>query len=208
MNGTSHAAIGAITGFFIANNYQADPKTTVILVAVGGVTGLVPDLDIGGKLRRRLTIPHTYIRNIARLIGILLTIYSLFQKADTSPYIAGGIGATLFLLASIFKQKHMLMVTAFCVFIGGYLLEENWILLFGVYIFIASVSSHRSYTHSLVALCLFSFIGYLFEQSIGIEGIYYTCLFGYISHLIADSRLLPFNKRGVPLFLPLSQKEI
>lgn len=209
MNGTSHTIIGAATGFIVANYVQADPKDTIMLVGLGGVSGLVPDLDIGGKLRNKITMPQTYIRKVAQLIGILFMIYSFFIKtADTSPYIGVGIGATIFVLASMFKQRHMLMVTSIGVFVGGYFLKENWILLFSVYIFIASISSHRSYTHSLIGLCLFGYISYLLEQSIVLEGAFFTCLFGYVSHLIADSKLLPFNKRGVQLFLPLTKKEI
>src|SRR5699024_8949628 len=120
-----------------------------------------PDLDIGGKLRNKLNLPHSYLRKITQLIGILLLLYSLFNKADTYPYIGVGIGAGIFLFASIFKQRHMLMITGVFVAVGGYFLGEHWILLFGVYILIASISSHRSYTHSLVGLCFFGLISYL-----------------------------------------------
>src|SRR5699024_1115546 len=116
---------------------------------------------IGGKLRNKLTMPQTYIRKIAQFIGILFIIYSYFITSDTSPYIGVGIGVAIFLLASMFKQRHMLIITSIGVGAGGYFLKENWILLFGVYIFIASISSHRSYTHSLVGLCLFGFISFL-----------------------------------------------
>lgn len=208
MKGTSHALIGATTGFIVANYSQAGPKTTIALVGIGGFAGLVPDLDIGGKLRSKLTMPHASIRHIAQLIGMLLMIYSFFMKNDTYPYIGIGIGAAIFILATMFKQKHMLMITGIGVLAGGYFLEENWIILFGAYILMASLTSHRSYTHSLVGLVFFGIIAYQFEQSLVMEGVFYACICGYGSHLLADSKLLPFNKRGVPLFLPFTKTEI
>jgi len=207
MKGTAHTFIGAATGFVVANNFQADPKETIILIGIGGLAGLVPDLDIGGKLRHKLTIPHTYIQHIAQFIGLLLLLYSFIKSTDGFSAISGGLGAAIFLLATLFKQKHMLMITGIGVCIGGYALEEWWVFLFGGYIFIASICAHRTYTHSLLGLCFFGLIGYLIEQSTGLEGIYYACIFGYVSHLAADSKLLPFNKSGIPLFLPIWRKE-
>src|SRR5699024_420578 len=152
MNGTSHTIIGAATGFIIASNFQSTPEATIALVGLGGIAGLIPDLDIGGKLRNKITMPQIYIRRIAQFISILLIIYSFFMKTGTSSYIGAGIGVGMFLAACMFKQKHMLMITGIGVFSVGYFLKENWILLFGIYIFIASISPHRSYTHSLLGL--------------------------------------------------------
>lgn len=208
MNGTSHAIAGGTAGFIVANTLQVNPGETILLTAMGGMAGLVPDLDIGGRLRNRLTQPHTYVRRIAQLIGFLLLIYSIFKESGTQPYTGIGMGAAIFLFASMFKQRHMLLITGICVMTGGYFLQERWVLLFGVYISIASFSSHRGFTHSLAGLCFFGLIGYLLQQSVSIEGIFYTCLLGYGSHLILDSAVLPFNKRGIPLFLPLSKTEI
>ncbi|HLR02222.1 MAG TPA: metal-dependent hydrolase [Virgibacillus sp.] len=208
MKGTSHVIIGAATGFIVASYSQANPETTIALVGIGGFSGLVPDLDIGGKLRSKLTKPHASIRHTAQLIGLLLMVYSFLIKNDTHPYFGMGIGAVIFVLASMFKQKHMLMITGIGVLAGGYFLEENWVLLFGTYILMASLTPHRSYTHSLIGLVFFGIIGYQFEQSLVMEGVFYTCLLGYVSHLVADSKLVPFNKRGVPLFLPFTKTEI
>lgn len=208
MKGTSHAIAGGITGFIVASHFQVHLGETILLTGLGGMAGLVPDLDIGGKLRNKLTVPHTFIRHIAQLIGILLLIYSVYRKDDTYPYTGVGIGAAIFLFASMFKQKHMLLITGISVFAGGYFLQEYWMLLFGAYIFVASISSHRGFTHSLAGFCFFGLIGYLLQQSVTMDGIFYTCLMGYGSHLVLDSALLPFNKRGVPLFLPLSKIEI
>lgn len=206
MNGTSHTLIGAATGFIVANHYGADPRGTIILVGVGGIAGLVPDLDIGGKLRSKLTKPQTIIQHAAQSFGILLILYNVFIQTGADMNNGIGIGAIIFLLASLFRQKHMLMITGLLVSLGGYFFGATWMILSGIYILIASFCSHRTYTHSLLGLCFFGVIGYFFQESLGLKGIFYTSLFAYMSHLVADSTLLPINRSGVPLFLPFWKK--
>ncbi|UJL47650.1 metal-dependent hydrolase [Virgibacillus sp. NKC19-16] len=207
MNGTGHAAIGAATGFIVANTFHATPSTTLLFVGLGGVSGLIPDLDIDGKLRDKITLSHKVIQTVALLIGILMVLYSFYEGASTDRYLGIGIGLGMIILSSSIKQKHMLTITGIGVIAGGSSLQETWMMLFGIYILIASFVSHRSYTHSIVGVIFFGIIVSELEVSLGINGIFYTCLAGYISHLIADSKLLPFSKRGIKLFLPVSSKE-
>ncbi|MCM3707265.1 MULTISPECIES: metal-dependent hydrolase [Cytobacillus] len=208
MNGTAHAAIGAAAGYVVANTVHASPSTTLLLVGLGSVSGLIPDLDIDGKLRDRLTLSHEVVQTVAQIIGILMIIYSFYEGSPKEKWLGMAIGIGMTAISSKIKQKHMLTITGIGVLAGGISLQELWLILFGIYILIASFVSHRSYTHSLLGVLFFAFISSRFEMSLGIEGVYYTCLAGYISHLIADLKILPFNKRGVKLFLPLSSKEI
>lgn len=208
MNGTSHAAVGSAAGFVVANSFQTSPTATLLLVGLGGISGLVPDLDIDGKLRGKITFSHKVIRLSALIIGIMMVIYSFIEKSEIERWLGIGIGLLIILISSLIKQKHMLTITGIAVFIGGFSIEELWIILLGLYIMVASLSSHRSYTHSLVGLIFFGFIAFLFESSLKIDGVLYACLGGYISHLIGDLKILPFNKRGVKMFLPLSSREI
>ncbi|GIN86215.1 metal-binding protein [Heyndrickxia sporothermodurans] len=208
MNGTAHLTIGAATGFIVANTIQTTPSTTLLLVGLGAVSGLFPDLDIDGKLRNKITLSHKVIQSVAQLIGILMVFYSLYEGTATEKWIGFGIGLGMITLSSLIKQKHMLMITGIGVVAGGFSLQEIWLILLGIYILIASFAPHRSYTHSLLGVIFFGIIAKKFEISIGINGVFYTCMAGYISHLIADIKLLPFNKRGIKLFLPVSSKEI
>lgn len=208
MNGTAHAAVGAATGFIVANTFQSSPATTLFLVGLGGVSGLIPDLDIDGKLRGKITLSHKMLRTVAQFIGIMMVFYSFYEGTDKEKYIGMGIGIGIIILSPSIKQKHMLSITGLGVIMGGYFLDESWLMLLGIYILIASIVSHRSYTHSLLGVIYFGMIASKFEVSIGIDGVFYTCLAGYISHLIADSKFLPFNKRGVKLFLPIWSKEL
>ncbi|AUJ26984.1 MULTISPECIES: metal-dependent hydrolase [Virgibacillus] len=207
MNGTTHAAIGTVTGFIIANNLQSPPAETALLVSLGTISALIPDLDIDGKLRGKITLSHKLFRTIAQVIGVLLIIYSFYEGVGMKQWIGAGSGFALLSISIRLKQKHMLTITGIGVIIGGLALQEQWLLFLGIYVIIASFVAHRSYTHSLVGLLFFGFIAYYLDQSLQIKGVYYSCFIGYITHIIADSKFLPFNKRGVKLFLPFWNKE-
>ncbi len=208
MNGTAHAAIGAAAGYVVANTVHASPSTTLLLVGLGGISGLIPDLDIDGKLRDRITLSHEVVRSVAQLIGFLMIIYSFYEGNSKEKWLGIAIGISMIAISSRIRQKHMLTITGIGVLAVGVSLQEIWLILFGIYILIASFVPHRSYTHSILGVLFFGFIASKFETSLGIHGVFYTCLAGYISHLIADIKMLPFNKRGIKLFLPISSKEI
>ncbi|MFA1820388.1 metal-dependent hydrolase [Virgibacillus oceani] len=208
MNGTAHAAVGGAIGYIAANTFQSSPSATVFLVGLGVVTALVPDLDIDGKLTGRITLSHKLLRTVAQLIGLLMIFYSFFEGTDTAKYLGMGIGLAILLISSRLKQKHMLILTGIGVLAGGSSLQESWLILFGAYILIASMVSHRGYTHSILGIIFFGMIASRLEASLGIQGVYYTCLASYISHLVTDSKVLPFNKRGIKLFLPVSSREV
>ncbi len=208
LNGTAHAALGAATGFIVANTYHTSPSTTLLLVGLGGISGLFPDLDIDGKLREKITLSHKVIQAAAQLIGILMIFYCFFEGSAQERWVGIGIGLGMMLISSLIKQKHMLTITAIGVLLIAFTLSEIWLMLLGIYILIASFVSHRSYTHSILGVIFFGIIASRFEMSLGVNGVFYTCLAGYISHLIADLKILPFNKRGIKLFLPVSSKEL
>jgi inner membrane protein len=207
LNGTSHAVIGSATGFIVANTVQSTPSETLLFVSLGAVSGLIPDLDIDGKLRGKITLPHQMIQLSAQVIGIMMILYSFFDRTALERWMGVGIGILILFIASLIKQKHMLTITGIAVLMGGISLEERWIILLGIYIMIASFTSHRSYTHSILGVIFFGIIAADLETSLDINGLFYTCIGGYISHLLADLKILPVNKRGVKLFLPLSSKE-
>lgn len=208
MNGTAHTAIGAATGFIVANTYQTEPATTLLFVGLGAVTGLIPDIDIDGKLSNKITFSHKLIRTIAQVIGFLMIIYSFLEGTELEKWIGMGVGAGIIMLSSFLRQRHMLTVTGVGVLVGGLSLQDNWLWLLGIYIILASFVPHRSYTHSLLGMSFFGVIAKQLEASIGVDGVFIVCIVGYGSHLIADMKILPFNKRGTKFFLPFSSKEI
>ncbi|WP_309475278.1 metal-dependent hydrolase [Bacillus sp. 03113] len=207
LNGTAHCTIGAAAGFVVANTYHADLASTLLLVGIGGVAGLIPDIDINGKLANRITLSHKVFRSIAQFIGCLMIIYSFIQGVGTEKWLGMGIGVGMIILSSFLTQRRMLSVTGVGVLVGGLSLHENWLLLLGVYIIIASFLPHRSYTHSIIGILFFGVIASELQASLQVNGVFTTCVTGYMSHIMADMKIFPFNKRGVKLFLPLSSKE-
>ena len=126
MNGTAHAAVGAATGFIVANTFQSSPSATLLLVGLGGVSGLIPDLDIDGSLRGKITISHKVIRTVAQLIGALMIFYSFYGGSSTEKWLGIGIGLAMMIAASMIKQKHMLTIIGIGVLVGGVSLQELW----------------------------------------------------------------------------------
>jgi inner membrane protein len=207
LNGTAHLTIGAATGFAVAYSLQTGPTTTMIFVGLGGISGLLPDIDIDGKLSNKITFSHKLVRSLVQTIGVLLILFSFLTQADIGRWIGIGIGFALIFLSTFIKQRLMLTITGIGIVAIGLYFKENWTILLGIYTIIASFIPHRSYTHSFVGVIFFGVIAHLFEARIGIHGVFMTCVLGYISHLIADMKILPFNKRGVKWFLPFWKKE-
>lgn len=207
MNGTAHAVLGAAAGFITASTVESAPLETALFVGVGMIASLLPDIDVDGMLSNKISLSHKLIRPVAQLIGLLMVVYSFLEGDAAEKWLGMGIGAGMIVISSILTQRRMLTISGIGVLVGGITLQENWIMLLGVFIISASFLPHRSYTHSILGLLFFSGIAKGFEQSIGINGIFVTCMTSYFSHLVADMRFLPFNKRGVKLFLPLTSKE-
>ncbi|MCM3596875.1 metal-dependent hydrolase [Metabacillus idriensis] len=207
MNGTSHMAIGAGTGFIIANTAGADFQTTLLLSGLGGLTALMPDFDIDGKLSNKITFSHQFFRTVAQIVGFLMIMYSFFQGRGNEIWIGMGTGTGIIVLSAFIRQRHMLTMTGIGVAAGGFSLQEIWIFLLGAFIVAASFVPHRSYTHSLAGLAFFAVIAFQFEQATGVNHSFIVSTAGYASHLIADMKILPFNRRGVKYFLPISSKE-
>ncbi|CEG27112.1 hypothetical protein BN1002_01968 [Bacillus sp. B-jedd] len=167
--------IKGVFGVFYSNNptnsNKTSPSATPLIVGLGGISGLMPDLDTNGKLRGKITLSHKMIILSAQLIGILMILYSFIEKTATERWLGLGIWVLIMVVAALIKQKHMLTITGIAVIAGGISLDEQWIILLGVNIIIASFSSHRSYTHSLLGVIFFGFIALKLQTSLGIHGV-------------------------------------
>ncbi|BCB03555.1 metal-dependent hydrolase [Bacillus sp. KH172YL63] len=208
MNGTAHMAIGAATGFTVANSFGSDPGITATLVTIGGISALMPDMDIDGKLSNKLTFSSSMIKAVAQIIGFLMMVYSYLEGFGRERWLGIGYGAGMMILSAFITQRRMLTITGIGVTACGWQLDETWLWLIGLFIFIASFVSHRSYTHSILGILYYGIVAHYLEASLMIDGVFEACVTGYASHLIGDMKFLPFNKRGIKLFLPLSTKEL
>ncbi|RYG73510.1 metal-dependent hydrolase [Lentibacillus lipolyticus] len=208
MKGTSHAMIGGATGFGVSVYFGASPTDSFALISAGMIAGLCPDLDTSGRLSRRITIPAGPFKLLVGFVAIWLVYYSLMKGTGVERAAGAGVGLLLLLLSRKLSPKRMLTVTGAGIIVLGGAMNVLWLLLAGGYVLLASLFPHRSYTHSLLGLIFFGYISYLFAADVQVEGMFYACVIGYGSHLAADSRIIPGNKQGVKLFVPVSRMEV
>ncbi|MGN7388918.1 metal-dependent hydrolase [Sporosarcina sp. SAFN-015] len=212
MKGSSHTAIGVTVGAIAGFQVQPDLYTIAISSFVGGVSALVPDLDTNGLASNRITISKKFAQWLMQFVGIGILIaiaYQYFTKGFAPSIILyAGIGLLFFIVSRFITQRRTLTLTGVMVMWLGIVMHQSiGILLIGSYIVIASFLPHRSYTHSLLGLAFYAFILHQLQQEWAIEGLLIAGIAGYASHLVADMKLLPMNRRGVKWFAPLWNKE-
>ncbi|SFD68452.1 inner membrane protein [Lentibacillus persicus] len=208
MDGKIHAVLGAGTGVAVAQTIGMEPVDTAILMSAGVIAGLVPDLDTAGKLANKISLSHKMIQGFVRTVGILAGAYAWFGLEGYAMYVGLALGIFLLVIAPKFSQKLMLLISGVAIIAAGVALTEVWVWLSGIYVAAAALVGHRSYTHSIAGLLFFAVIAFYINERFALEGLFWALVLGYASHLLADMRLVPGNKRGIKLFLPFSQKLI
>ncbi|MBO0995103.1 metal-dependent hydrolase [Bacillus sp. SD088] len=210
MDGKTHFIAGALIGFGVAQYTHVDLVTTASFTLLGGFSGLVPDLDVSGVLARKLSINKKWAILVLGFIGLYL-MSSSFLNPNTYWSKKQGIllGSGFLIFPPLFmKQKWMLTLTGILVGVLGFYYSSVWMIMFGIYIGIASLLPHRSLTHSLLGLFYFATLGHYMEREVLVEGLMFVCTGAYASHLILDMKWIPKNRKGVKLFLPFSKVEL
>lgn len=208
MDGKIHAVIGAGTGVVVAQAAGQDAIHTAVLITAGIIASLAPDLDTAGKLANKISLSHKMIQGFVRTTGILTGAYAWFGLSGAAMYIGLALGVFLLWIAPKFSQKLMLFISGAAIIVAGAAMSEVWVWLAGLYVTGAALVSHRGYTHSLIGLLFFSVLAFYISERFSVHGLYWALILGYASHLLADMRFLPGNKRGIKLFLPFSQKGV
>lgn len=212
MKGSSHAAIGIAAGAIAGYQVQPDLYSVAVGSVVGGVSALVPDLDTNGLASNRITLSKKITQWLMQLVGAGIfgaIVYQYVTEGFTPPILLyAGIGLLFFIISRFITQRRMLTLTGIMVMWLGFVMDQSiGVLLAGSYIVIASFLPHRSYTHSLLGLAFYAFILTHLQEEWALEGMLAAGIAGYASHLIADMKLLPMNRRGVKWFLPFWNKE-
>ncbi len=212
MKGTSHLLIGTAAGAIAGYTAQPDIKIALIGAVVGGISGVVPDLDTNGLASNSITVSKKVSKWLMETAGIVILLILVYQAITTGLsediYLYGGIGLLLLIVSRLITQRRMLTITGILVMLLGFVLGQSiGILLAGSYIIIASFLPHRSYTHSIIGIVFYGFILTKLNEQWPSEGFVAAGLAGYISHLFADMKILPVNRRGVKWFLPLWKRE-
>lgn len=213
MKGSSHAVIGTVIGAVVG--YQTVPAIESVLLCtlVGGVSALVPDLDTNGAASNGVTISKKRLQLLMRLLAIPLFVMITYQFIQTGVqsvnWIIAIVALLLLVVPQFISQRRLLTITGvlFIAF-GIFVYWSIGIILAGCYIMIASFLPHRSYTHSLLGLAFFACILHYLLQQWPMNGVFLAAMAGYASHLVADMKILPVNRRGVKLFAPVWKREL
>ncbi|MET4105564.1 metal-dependent hydrolase [Hymenobacter sp. UYP22] len=205
MRGSSHLAIGLITGVAVAGLVPGIPFSPAG-IALAGFSSLAPDLDHpGSRLSKRLGFAQNYVRWAFIVVAAGLALYTHFQlplgpdrrMGFTAALAFGLIGAAL---QGDSTRKLALLFTGLCTVVAGLYTGFVWLSMLGLFVSVAPFTSHRSWTHTIWAAGLWTYIGHLANQSLGWHGVALFAGGGYASHLLADT----LTKAGVKWFRPLT----
>ncbi|MCB2376380.1 metal-dependent hydrolase [Hymenobacter sp. BT635] len=206
MRGSSHLAIGLITGVAVGGLVAGVPFSPAG-IALAGFSALAPDLDHpSSRLSKRLSFSQNYVRFAFALIALGMAGYTHYMlPVGSSDRRMGFTAALAFGLIGVAMQggsarKLALMFTGVCTGLAGLYLGYLWLSLLGTFVALAPYTSHRTWTHTLWATALWTYIGYLANNTLGWHGVAHFAGAGYASHLVADS----LTKAGVKWFMPLS----
>ncbi|AYA37519.1 metal-dependent hydrolase [Hymenobacter oligotrophus] len=209
MRGSSHLAIGLITGAGIAA-VVPDMRLSLPGVALAGFSALAPDLDHpGSRLSKRLGFAQNYVRWAFAAAGVLLGLYTHFNLPIGPERRMGFTAAmSMFLIGMAMQnqsaRKLALLFTGVGTVLAGLYWQFLWLSLLGAFVATAPFTSHRSWTHTIWAAALWTYIGYLANRDLGWHGVAAYAGAGYMSHLLADT----LTKSGVRYLLPLSDKAL
>lgn len=205
MRGTAHLAIGLITGVAVAGLVPGT-KASLPGIALAGFSALAPDLDHPeSRLSQRLGFTQGYVRYAFGAAALGLAAYAYFQLAPGPDQRLSYVAALAFGLLGVAMQggsarKLALLFTGLGTVLAGLYAEMLWLSLLGTFVALAPFTSHRSWTHTVWATALWTYIGYLANRNLGWHGVAHYAGAGYASHLLADT----LTKSGVRWLLPLS----
>ena len=205
MRGSSHLAIGLITGVAIGGLVPGVPFSAAG-IALAGFSSLAPDLDHPeSRLSKRLGFTQQYVRWAFAAGALAIAAYTYLQLAPGKEQRLFYTVALAFGLIGVGMQggsarKLALLFTGLATVVAGLYTEQLWLSLLGTFVALAPFTSHRSWTHTIWATALWTYIGYLANQSLGWHGVAHYAGAGYASHLLADT----LTKAGVRWFLPIS----
>ncbi|QKG57961.1 metal-dependent hydrolase [Hymenobacter sp. BRD128] len=204
MRGSAHLAIGLITGVAVASLVKGIPFSPAG-IALAGFSALAPDLDHPeSKLSHRLGFTYGYVRWAFGLAALGLAAYAYWQLRPGPDQRLTYTAALAFGLLGVALQggsarRLALLFTGLATVLAGLYAQYLWLSLLGTFIAVAPFTAHRTWTHTLWATALWTYIGYLADHALGWRGIAQYAGAGYASHLLADT----LTKSGVQWLRPV-----
>lgn len=205
MRGSAHLAIGLITGVAVAG-LVSGVKFSPAGIALAGFSALAPDLDHPeSRLSKRLGFAQGYVRWAFGAVALALAGYAYLVLQPGADQRFTYTAALAFGLIGVAMQggsarRLALLFTGLGTVLIGLYAQFLWLSLLGTFIALAPFTAHRSWTHTIWATALWTYIGYLANKSLGWHGVAHFAGAGYASHILADT----LTKSGVRWLLPLT----
>lgn len=206
MRGSSHLALGLITGVAVAGLVPGIPFS-LAGIALAGFSSLAPDLDHPeSRLSQRLGFTQNYVRWAFVVAALGIGGFTYWRLPPGPEQRLSYVAALAFGLLGAGMQggsarKLALLFTGLSTVVAGLYAEQLWLSLLGTVVALAPFTAHRSWTHTIWATLLWTYIGYLANRSLGWRGVAHYAGAGYACHLVADT----LTKAGVRWLLPVSE---
>jgi inner membrane protein len=210
MKGSTHLAIGTAVGLAAAAYYPFTPQNAAYYVTVAAFSALSADLDGPSILSAKLGKASKMLRTAVLWAGLGMSAVAAFQYFSAGVYNKEFTAAAVMVLLLGFVSKQGAIRNALVSLIGcalaytGWVYAMNWLIGFGLFVAWAPWLKHRGMTHTVWAILLWGAIGWGLEKQLRIEGITAVAMYGYFSHLLADT----LTPSGVKWFYPLYRKSI
>ncbi|MBO7745236.1 metal-dependent hydrolase [Paenibacillus sp. MWE-103] len=208
MKGTTHLAIGVAIGVAAAASHPFAAKHAALYVAVAAFSALGADLDgtslLSGKLNRTAKTIHWLL--IWGGLALAAAAAGVFAaKGELRPEWA--VPAVIVLLLGLVLGNGTIRNALVCaiglgLLYGGFAGEMSWLIGLGVFIAWVPWLNHRGLSHTAWAVAAWWGIGLGLERQLALDGIAQTAMWGYLSHLIADT----LTPSGVKWLYPLTKK--
>ncbi|WP_025027536.1 metal-dependent hydrolase [Caldalkalibacillus mannanilyticus] len=207
MTGKTHLGFGVMTGLgvYLTQNPTAPIEHIAVAIGISAIASLAPDLDEAKSLLSTRMAPFAdKIRMLILCIGFLLIGYHFMMGHLAYLY----IGIAVVFAGSYLKRTKIRRIILLVIGIGflliGFSREMWWLSIVGGYVAIAPWLPHRGFTHTLWSLGIWAGIGWGIEQQLGIEGLMWVTVAGYLSHLLTDS----LTEGGIRWLWPLYKKPL
>ncbi|MBD2846911.1 metal-dependent hydrolase [Paenibacillus sp. IB182496] len=205
MKGTTHLAIGVAIGCGAALYYPFTATNAALYVVTAAFSALAADLDGPSVLSSKLGKLARLLRGLVVWSGLLLAgglAYRYARQQPVEDWLVV-VAVSLLLLGFIAREgriRNLLvsLIGAVLLYVG-WLESAGWLLGFGLFVAWAPWLAHRGLTHSVWALAAWTAIGYGLESELQVDGLMVMALYGYLSHLLADS----LTPAGVRWLYPL-----
>lgn len=210
MKGRTHLTIGIGIGIVCSALYADSLQTAAIYTAVAGFSSLSADLDGTSMLSSKLGKLSRLLRELFVWSGIIglaacAALYFVADWSSTAAWIASGVVFMLGLVTqSGFLRNLLVSLIGVGLLFYGWPNGVTWLIGLGVFIGIAPWLNHRGMTHTVWAAGVWTWIALEFERHYQIEHAANVAVYGYLSHLVADT----LTPSGVKWFYPLLNKSL